>query len=71
MERPKSFLHPIFISEIEEVIKISPRKWMQGEKKAGIEAGIYNVIFVRLKEGISLPEGLKKLNAMLKDEHWE
>jgi len=55
--------------EIEEVIKISPRVWMQGENKGDIEAGTYNVIFVRLKEGISLSEGLKKLNAMLKDEH--
>ncbi|MBN1227999.1 MAG: FtsX-like permease family protein, partial [Deltaproteobacteria bacterium] len=55
--------------EIEEVIKISPREWIQGEKKGDIEAGTYNVIFVRLSEGVSLPEGLKKLNAMLKDEH--
>ena len=40
-----------------------------GGKKGDIEAGTYNVIFVRLREGVSLSEGLKKLNAMLKGEH--
>ena len=56
--------------EIEEKIRVST-EGIPTEKMVDREAGAYNVVFVKLREGVSLNEGLKKINRILKDEHLE
>ncbi|MEW6086706.1 MAG: FtsX-like permease family protein [bacterium] len=52
-------------SPLQEV-KLTPVKQDIAEKKVDIEAGTYNVIFVKLKKGVSINQGLKKINNELK-----
>ncbi|MGA1867257.1 MAG: ABC transporter permease [bacterium] len=56
---------------IKEKIEVKTGQWKPKSSGVDLEAGSYNVIFVKLKEGIALHEGLKKINTALVDENLE
>ena len=55
--------------EIEETIEVSSKDRALNVNRVDIEAGAYNVIFVKLKEKISIGDGLKKINSILKEKN--
>ncbi len=50
----------------EKEIKLTPEKDKPAEEIIDVEAGTYNVVFVKLKKSISIKEGLQKINKELK-----
>ncbi|MBI5417545.1 FtsX-like permease family protein [Candidatus Poribacteria bacterium] len=54
-------------SSLNEEIKLTPQQNEIKEEKVDIETGTYNVVFVKLAKGISLDNGLEKINKELKD----
>lgn len=53
-------------SAVSAEIKLTPVKQDLTEENYDIEAGTYNVVFVKLKKGVSIKEGLEKINKELK-----
>ena len=56
----------VIISQVKsarpEEVKLTPVKKDLIEENYDLEAGTYNVVFVKLKKGISIKKGLKKIN---------
>ncbi|MGA1826443.1 MAG: ABC transporter permease [bacterium] len=56
-------------NDFEETINVTPQDWTRGGQGVDKEAGTYNVIFVKLSDGMSIHDGLGKINSMLKDKN--